>query len=117
MMWGIGSRQRQSLHDICCSELPLEKKKRQIDRFLAQGGSINERQRNSANVLGLLTVSTEAPDTELVRYLLDKGAFIEQPGDLAHCIMRSSFSIWNLPSSIFSMVLMCITSISSAIRG
>ncbi|ACX89171.1 Ankyrin [Pectobacterium parmentieri WPP163] len=80
MMWGMGSRQRQSLHDICCSELPLEKKKRQIDRFLAQGGSINERQPNSANVLGLLTVSTEAPDTALVRYLLDKGAFIEQPG-------------------------------------
>ncbi|MEI7343620.1 ankyrin repeat domain-containing protein [Pectobacterium brasiliense] len=80
MMWGILSRQQQSLHDICCSDLPLEKKKRQIDRFLAQGGSINERQRHTANVLGLLTVNTDAPDTELVRYLLDKGAFIEQPG-------------------------------------
>nr|UKE84790.1 ankyrin repeat domain-containing protein [Pectobacterium sp. PL152] len=56
------------------------KEKRQIDCFLAKGGNINERQTHTANVLGPLTMDEEVPDTELVRYLLDKGAFIEQPG-------------------------------------
>ncbi|RJL19175.1 ankyrin repeat domain-containing protein [Pectobacterium polaris] len=91
MMWGILSRRQQSLHDICCSELPLEKKKRQIDRFLAQGGNINERQPQSANILGSLMLNAELPDIELVRYLLDKGAFIELPGGFSSLQLAIEF--------------------------